>query len=226
MRGPDARQRGFTIVELMIATMVFGVILLGVTAAITTMGKKYQRSMYASNTQAVTSNLVDTLSQAVRYTSGMPQKGGNPLTDTGSYCIGEKQILYAQGMRLGDTAAATSSRFAVLVRSGDSTCSTIPSITQPLSIPGEYQELLGRGMRISKLDIFQQSDGSFKVEARVVYGEDDLLCSESVANSCRAGEPYLNASQLRSLDNLQCKPGPGSEYCSASELSATVYQRL
>ncbi len=224
-------QHGFTIVELMIATAVFSVILLAVTGAITTIGREYQRSIYASNTQAAASALVDTLSQSIRFSSGNVQNNGNPAESnvttpnrgTATYCIGNRQILYTYGRRVSDTVSETSSKYAVVSRPNVG-CSITPITTNSPALTNP-KELLGRGMRLSKLTITQPNSTYYQVDIRVVYGEDDLLCRDTVPNSCNAGSGTMSDAQLKGTD-LRCKPGKGSEFCSVTELSSVVYRRL
>lgn len=231
MKHQLSNQKGFTIVELMIATTVFSVILMAITGATMTIGKQYQKSMYASNTQAAASNLVDTLSQSIRFSSGIVSQNGNPAESntaspnagTATYCIGNRQILYTYGRKVGDVVSETSTKYAVVSRPNDG-CN-IDAITGNTPALINPKELLGRGMRLSKLTITQPTATYYRIDIRVVYGDDDLLCSDSVSNSCNAGSGTMSDANLRNTD-LRCKPGKGSEFCSVSELSTVVYQRL
>ncbi len=217
------KSSGFTIIELMIATTVFSIVILGMTAATTTMSKAYQRSIYNFNTQAIASELVDLLAQSVRFSSGSVMQSGDPVADTGSLCIGNRQVLYTFGRQVRDSISSTSSKYAVVSRPNvgcklDSIIGNTPALTN-------HKELLGRGMRLSKLTITRPTASYYQIDVRVIYGDDDLLCSNSVSGSCQESSPALTSSQLKSTD-LRCKPGKGSEFCSVVELSSTVYQRL
>lgn len=211
--------RGFTIVELMIATTVFGVILMGVTAAILYMGQTYQRSIYASNTQSATVNLVDTVSQAIKFSSS--QVGSDSSGQTHSYCVGNRQFLYVKGRQLTDQVTPTSTQNAVMTRLS-ANCQVESIISGNPS--GSPKELLGKGMRLLFLEVTSNSPGLYTVTARVAYGDDDLLCSPNVAGSCDPSGT-LSLAQMWSSD-VMCKPGAGSQFCSVSELSNTVYRRL
>lgn len=214
-------QRGFTIIEFMIATMVFSVILLVVTAAILYMSRAYQRSLYSSSTQAATSNLVDTVAQSVKFSTTPVITGGTPGNgSTATICIGNRQLLYVIGKQLGGSVAATTTRNVVMTRQNNN-CQLNDIINSTPA--GSPKELLGRGMRLSKFSVVQ-TNALYTITARVVYGDDDVLCSDSVAGSC-ASPATMTAAQLRNGD-VRCRPGTGSEFCAVSELSTTVYRRL
>lgn len=216
--------RGFTIIELMIATTVFSLVVLGMSVATTTMSRAYQKSMYNFNTQSTASELADTLAQTVRFSSGSVMQVGDPTTGTASYCIGNRQILYTYGRVVGDAVSSTASKFAVVSRANDGcVVSDITALNPALTNP---TELLGRGMRLSKLSVTKPTSSYYQIDVRVIYGEDDLLCSDSISGSCNPDSGTMTSDQIRSATDLRCKPGRGSEFCSVAELSSVVYQRL
>lgn len=215
-------QHGFTIVEFMIATTVFSVVLLVITAAVLFLSRSYQDSLYASSTQAAASNLVDTVAQSVKFSS-TPITSTTHASGTRSYCIGTKQYLYVLGKQLDGNNMSTRTRNAVIARQ-NSNCTLESIITSQPS--GSPQELLGRSMRLSKLSITSSptSPAVYTVSARVVYGDDDLLCSPSVSGSCDSTTTMSAVDLARS--DIMCRSNSGAEYCAVSELSTTVYRRL
>lgn len=223
--------KGFTIVEFMVATTVFGVVLLAVSAAILSIGRSYQRSLYVSATQAAASNLVDTISQAIKFSSDQitVQSIGSYPNTTHSVCVGNRQFLYVLGRQMGSTDPATGTVNAAITRPNEN-CALVSIITAtpPATAQGSPKELLGGGMRLADLAVEDpEGDGIFTVMARVIYGDDDLLCSPSVPDSCEPDSTIiLNDNQLRSNTDLQCRPGVGSQYCAVSELSNSIYRRL
>jgi hypothetical protein len=85
----------------------------------------------------------------------------------------------------------------------------------------DARELLGERMRLSRFDIDPPVNGMYKITIRVVYGDDDLLCSPA-ADDCNSN---TTSSNLTSND-LTCKLKAGSQFCSVSELSTTVRRRV
>ncbi len=218
----NKRIDGFTIVELMIATVVFGVVLMGVTGAILQMTKNYQKSMYVANTQAAANTIIQSVSQSVKYNGSDYYQGG-----PGVYCIGNRAFHYAMGRRLvSNTAATPTSTPHALVTQQRNTCTSLnmSDATTPLS--SESKELLGHGMRLAKFSIASTGSSAVAITVRVVYGEDDLLCRDDVANSCQKGGTELNQTQLTTPGDLRCRPDAGSEYCAVSELTTLVQPGL
>lgn len=223
------RQDGFTIVEFMIATSVFGVVLLIVTAAVLFFGRTYQNSLYASATQAAAGNLVDVIGQSVKFSS-TPITSTTHSSGTRSYCVGTKQYLYVIGRQLDGGNPSNTTRNAVVSRQNNSCLLESIITAQPSGGP---QELLGKGMRLAKLDITVPNAANpalYRVTAKVIYGDDDLLCSPNrVPGSCDETAGTLTAAQFQNPTisaDLTCKPLSGSEFCTSSELSSTVYRRL
>ena len=216
--------RGFTIVEFMIASSVFGIILLVISAAILSMNQSYQKSMYASRTQEATSNLVDAIAQSIKYSPTPIVKGGAPADGTTStFCIGNRQFLYVLGKQMDGSEAATTTKHVVVSRLNTDNCATMPSIITATP-SGSPKELLGKGMRLAALDIDDSKQPLYTVTARVVYGDDDSLCSDSIANSCADNGSMPNEGFRKG--DLRCRAQSGSQFCAVSELSTTVYRRL
>ena len=81
---------GFTIVELMIATLVFSVILTIATVGILNIGRLYRKSLTQSQTQQVARTILDTVSQNIKF------NGGSVVSGTNIYCLGAgKRLTYS-----------------------------------------------------------------------------------------------------------------------------------
>jgi prepilin-type N-terminal cleavage/methylation domain-containing protein len=62
-------QKGFTIIELMISTVIFSLVLLGASSGIVQIGKKYSKGITYSRTQEVARSTVDEIAQSLQFTS-------------------------------------------------------------------------------------------------------------------------------------------------------------
>jgi prepilin-type N-terminal cleavage/methylation domain-containing protein len=71
------KSSGFTIVELMISTLVFSVILLVVTFGIVHFTNSYYRGINGSTTQDTARTIVDSVTQAIQFSSGTITSGTN-----------------------------------------------------------------------------------------------------------------------------------------------------
>lgn len=207
----------FTLIELMIATAVFSVILLIASIGLIQVGKTYTKGITENQTQDVTRAIIDDISQAVQF------GGSSPTSPTGSsiagsndmyFCVGDKRYIYATSTEFFDNIA-TSHGF---VR--DNLGSGCPN---PGSWPAGATDLLGQRMRVANFTLNKLGPTNlYEIKIRVVYGDDDLLCSPSFAGDCSLNS---TSTHLTATD-LTCKGKAGSQFCAVSELSTVVQKRL
>lgn len=107
-KGEANSQRGFTIVELMISTVIFSLILLGASAAIVQIGKKYSKGITYARTQEVARSTVDEIAQSLQFTSQSIRVPNYPEVVAGSGPAAEYNIynlIYAS--QLGSNPTVT-----------------------------------------------------------------------------------------------------------------------
>ncbi|HSX31885.1 MAG TPA: prepilin-type N-terminal cleavage/methylation domain-containing protein, partial [Candidatus Saccharimonadales bacterium] len=94
------RQQGFTIIELLIATLIFSMVLLLVTVGIMQVTRVYYKGVTESNTQNAARSIVDSISQAIQFDGGLvtPIAGGTPKYQ----CINSQQFDFWLGKQLVD----------------------------------------------------------------------------------------------------------------------------
>lgn len=212
-------QTGFTIVELMIATLVFSMVLILITVGVLSFTKAYYKGVNQSNTQNTARQIIENVAQAIQFSG---DKVTTNLGTTGSngskgFCIGNQRYSYIEGWQLTDGTPDTSVSQTkhVLLRDSPGTCSGLPA-QDVRDNNANGTELLQPNMRIAKLSVAQVgSDGLYRVTVRVVYGDDDLLYSPS-NNS--AGPKAQDATCRASIS--------GSQYCAQAELSTVVKKRI
>lgn len=96
-------QCGFTIVELMIATSVFSVILLISTVALIQVNRYYQKGVTSNNTQETTRNVLEDMSGAAEFATADPQ-GPFPLGGgRQAYCIDNIRYTFILNSQVSDT---------------------------------------------------------------------------------------------------------------------------
>jgi prepilin-type N-terminal cleavage/methylation domain-containing protein len=215
-------QTGFTIVELMIATVVAAIILLVVTVGIVHFSNDYYKGVNVSTTQTTTQNAVDAISQAIQFnaTSTVGTNGSE-----GFFCAGTKIFLYTMGKQFNATPSSTNWGLYMLNKTS-SNC-TVPGVTT------SGTELLGKDMRITYLTLSQNADGVWGLELQVAYGDSDLLCSTAVSGntkgSCAQTAADYTSSDVITRDSthdIQCRLRNGSQFCSVVDLSTAVGQRI
>jgi Tfp pilus assembly protein PilV len=220
MRHKHSSASGFTIIELLIATLIFTLILILLTTGVMQFTRQYYKGVVSSQTQSTARAILEDVAQAIQFNPGtvstltsytaVPNPAGPPL----GYCIGaSKRYSFALNKQVVDNSpsAALNQGYHGLVSDSVTGCS---SNTPALGIGGatlstpNARELVARNMRITKFSITQPAgnDGLYTITVRVIYGDQDLLSG---------GFP-----------NQQCAATAGPSFCAVSELTTTVQKRV
>lgn len=191
------KQAGFTIVELMIATMVFSVILVVITVGVMYFTRSYYKGVYASMTQNAARDIADSVAHAVQFGTGDPTTYTYHDGDSGSkwFCAGGYVFVFNLGQqyKVGD-AGTTGMYMQPMSNAG---C-VVPAGTT------DRRQLLGDRMRVAFLD-FTGGNGLYTLDLKVTYGDSDLLSNDSGLGP-----------------NLQCKLSTGSEYCAVARYTTSM----
>jgi Tfp pilus assembly protein PilW len=202
-----ASMSGFTIVELMMATLVFSLILLLVTLGVLQVNRVYYKGVTEANTQTVARNIMDTISQAIQFNGGVPTPIPTAATPTAGsmyyVCVNNQQFIYWPGFQLvSGTPGQYQTNQALIQRTISGSCAAPVGV-----ISG--RELLSPNMRLSNLQVSQiGTTNLYKVRVRVVYGDKDVMNNPTSTTS--------NCKGIRA----------GNQFCSVSDLSTIVQKRL
>jgi prepilin-type N-terminal cleavage/methylation domain-containing protein len=210
---------GFTIIELMIATVVFSVVLLVMTTAIIQIGRIYTKGISGAKTQEAARNLLNDIAQQFQYgSSSWSQTPADGDPNVVALCVGSRQYSYKLNQQRAGVV------HGVVARQMGNCLGEKPQDISG-SVPIDGSELLGENMRLSNLAITRvgaEDDGVYRITIRVVYGDDDLLCSPTKDN-CSADGVVIDVADR----DVQCKNvRSGTEFCSASELTTVVERRV
>lgn len=215
------KQKGFTIVELMISTIIFSLVLLGAMAALVQIGKLYYKGISNARTQELTRNVSTEISQGIQFTRQdvAPPSGGS----SGFFCIGPKRFSYNIGVKLSTDPGnepEPSVRHVLWADTPLGGCAQDPGATSadltqedpcdpsnPISNCSDGVELFKENFRLTSLDIQELSTDVWTVSLGIAYGDDDLL---DIVDGRYVCEGSTNV----------------SEFCSISSLSTTVLRRL
>ncbi|MEO8785402.1 MAG: prepilin-type N-terminal cleavage/methylation domain-containing protein [Candidatus Saccharimonadales bacterium] len=233
---PARRQAGFTIIELMIATMVFSVILLGATTALFQLERMYYRGIITSQTQTSSRAIMADISQQlqlsqnkVQFAASTPSYGGTVPFQ--AFCIANTRYSYV----INGQVEAGSGQFNSDAGNGSSNhiehglwrdtkgdnqaCTPLnlglvnPEATPPLNgtvLAGSSgSELLAQNMRLAALSLSPDcgSNRLCTIDVHIIYGDNDLLAPD-------ANKP------------LGCKTVFGDQWCASSHLTTQVFKRL
>ncbi len=199
MQSKNNKSAGFTIVELMIATLVFSVILVAITVAVIQFSKAYYKGVHESATQNAARNIADAVSNAVKYS---PSRAASvdymESDDRSAVCAGGYVFVYKLHEKYTkDDAAATG---MYMQPQGKDGCSVAPKSEKS-------QQLLGNNMRLTDFSLTEVADGMNTLKVSVIYGDDELIVDPGSENS-------------------RCTTDRGNEYCAMSKLEATIGRRI
>ena len=228
------KQAGFTIIELLIATAVFSVIILVVTAAVLQFSRQYYKGIIASSTQGAARTLVDDISRSIQFNGGTVNPIPDNINPTG-LCVGtDKRYSYALNQQVTDAGSSLPNQgYHGLVSDDVTGCGTDTVPLDVKSLPAKLpttlsnaRELLGQHMRVSKFSVTggNSTNNLYTISVRIVYGDNDLLCSQS-AGDCNTPAPS-SAAVLNTATDLSCRSTVGSQFCAVSELTTTVRKRV
>jgi prepilin-type N-terminal cleavage/methylation domain-containing protein len=204
-------ESGFTIVELLIATLIFSVVLLIITFGILQVTNTFFKGENDASTQRVATNVLNTIAQAIQFDGGTVTSGVNTI------CVGSQQFSFWPGYELEPSIASGKyqSTTALIENSGGCTGRSTTG-----------RELLTDNMRLSNLTVkclstaavcsSPTADGAvYQIEVRVVFGDDNLLFSPSKT------APAATAPDAECEGALE-----GEQFCAVSDISTIVAERI
>lgn len=205
------QEAGFTIVELMIASVVFSVVLLLCTVGIIQISRTYYKGITTTKTEQTARSVLDRISQSIQFSGGTVTQTPSPDATRDQYfCINNELYSYHLGQELID---GPNYNHALVVT--NAACSGAQSLGTRSTPTG--QELLSPNMRLAKLSVKSLGNNNlYRVTVRVVYGDDDLLLDQLAANGSAGNDGVLDT----------CKGATaGAQFCAVSELSTVVQKR-
>jgi prepilin-type N-terminal cleavage/methylation domain-containing protein len=208
---------GFTILELMIASSIFAVILLVLAVGVIRVTNDYYKGINSSKTQANARSIITELTQAIQFGKNITITQVDKGTNIGGVCVDNTLYSFQLGQQVIDDSPKSSLHqgyHALVVTTGSDCRNTKPSIppnSDPL--PAGQRELVGERIRLNALTV-TPTKGVYIIRVRLVYGDDDLLT------------PTVSDSTDWANTDEGCLSGAGSQFCAASDLTTNIGQRL
>jgi prepilin-type N-terminal cleavage/methylation domain-containing protein len=247
------RQKGFTIIELMIATAVLSTILLLVTVLMINIGNLYYKGINQARIQDNVRSVSDEVSQHLQlgdsFAASDPDKKG--ANGEQAYCVGAVRYTYIIGVQINQPApgspASAPPYHHVLWRDDNpapGTCDIATAgnkvdLTATAPSSGlNGVELIAPNSRLSEFDI--NGNSPYSVAVSVAYGDDDLLCNPAAApSSCATDQKMQHWSDYQVINpgdgqpgdsppgaQLLCKGSIGQQFCATAKLNTSVIRRL
>ncbi len=188
--------KGFTLLELLISTTVFSVILLLCTFGLVQVGRNYYRGATITRTQNVSRSVMSTLTQSIQF-SGSDATGTLPAVGTlavpppadGTFCIGSLGYTYKLYTKVGDTSADYALKTSECLNG-------TPSTTK-------QTELLGKGMSLRTFTI-EKSGDYYTITLLIAYADSDLLNADGLCKG-GAGSQFCATSSLKTTVHRRLK---------------------
>lgn len=166
--------QGFTIIELMIATAVFSVVLLLCATALITIGNMYRRGITSSAAQETARQIMSQLQNDIQYSSG-EFHSLEAITGYKGFCVGNNRYVMKEG--------TPSNTYTSLTVENINNCSAL-ALSEPSA---SAKEMLGVNMRL--LETVAEEDpiapSAVLLVVNVAFGDYDLL--NSVNKNCNGG---------------------------------------
>jgi prepilin-type N-terminal cleavage/methylation domain-containing protein len=214
------KQTGFTLVELMIATVVFAVVIMVGMYGFIQISRFYTKSISIIRTQEAARNLMMDIANQFQLTSGVFNK--HEILEGGDgrsiICVGNKAYVY----KINSVETSSNHALSSYLISPD----TCPTRMVDLSDPNPIN-LLRPGARIIQLNITPYPNATtgplFNITVAVLYAPID--------NATPQGTDLIQVGTTPDDPNYYntwfCSSAVrGSEYCSLSRLTTSVYKRV
>lgn len=237
------QERGFTIIELMIATAVLSTILVLVTVVMVNIGTLYYKGINQSRVQDDVRTISDDIIKNIQL-SDQPPKGPVAVpgvTNSYAYCVGQVRYTYVLGVQVGHPAPGTSSTYyQVLWRDSNPTPGSCPTQIDPKNpsspqvaltnsnlaaddAQNQGKEMITSSSRLTQFSMTTTSPSVATVG--VAYGDNDLLCNPTlVPSSCKNLGQMTNWTDY--IGNVLCKGRTGEQFCSTDNLTASAVKRV
>jgi prepilin-type N-terminal cleavage/methylation domain-containing protein len=233
-----SNNQGFTIVELMIATAILGLILLLVTSVMISIGDLFYKGVSLTRTQNNARTITDQVAEDLKYNNQFSYGYGSEILGSGSntdtvqvsaYCIGSVRYSFVTGYMIGSGSGnytyEPSSNIPetpdVIIRDYSSGSVSVSDLVQPYTGGCDPINVTALHLNLATTD----------PDATELIASDSRLASFSITGS----GPYTiyvdvayGYSNLLNLVHTPatCVGGAGDDFCGTANLQTTVVQSL
>jgi prepilin-type N-terminal cleavage/methylation domain-containing protein len=209
LRKSPEKSQGFTIVELLIATLIFSIVLVLLLTVFVQISRMFYKGVMMSRTQEDTRNVVQSVASDIQFSQTASNFTAGSAPSSGMFCVGLHRYKYRIGYQLGSSSVNDIGIYRDNV-SFSSGCNA--------AAPGSGGvELLDGGMQVNALSL-NCANSRCVIDIRVVFyaGVPDMFHSNIAAYS---SQPWL-------APDAECTGAlTDSQYCATAEYNTTVLQR-
>ncbi len=222
MKHKQLSQKGFTLVELLIATAVFSMVLIVFLTALMGVSQLFYKGVNLSNTQGAARNVIQTIADDIQFSKEAPD------FHTDYFCIAN----YRYSFKLGVQVDSGLPNDYGLVREKVSVCKA-PDTVPPDNVPaaqlqpinfGTAEKLLDPGMQLNDMSI-KPLNGAVSAKILIVYyGANKGVFTSQIASNNDPSSPSYNAYQAT---DAQCTGSPSSsQFCATAKYQTTILQNF
>ncbi len=198
------KQSGFTIIELMIATTIFSIVLMIALAAVLRITRMYYQGTLQARTQNRVREIVDQIADEIRYSPGefLANNGQKEVLSAevddstqphqyyGQYCIGDIRYRYLLGYQVDksaelpkDSTSPRSARRALIREKLSGGCNQSLDLNDNGAVSSEFIKpnsdsqpgILDEHMRLLEFVVQPLDHDTYKIKLSLAYGDDDLI---------------------------------------------------
>jgi prepilin-type N-terminal cleavage/methylation domain-containing protein len=214
-------QAGFTIIELMIATVILSTMLLVVTVLMINIGNLYYKGVSQARVQDSVRNVADDVTQQLKFgtlldAGSWTETSGSTNFTENAYCIGSTRYTYIIGYQIGTgTDFGTTPQVPhVLWRDTNPTPGSCTNQLNLFGSLGSGTEMIAPNSRLTSFSITASAtlSSTYTVTVGEAYGSKDLLNPDPPIDS----PPTF----------VTCKGITGDRFCATSHLTTIVSKRI
>lgn len=200
--------KGFTIVELLLATVVFSAVVVVALSGFLSIGRLFYKGVNLSQTQSTAQQIVDSFTSDIQ-TSSSVSLAATTSSKSSYFCIGNNRYIFNLHKMVDITVHDNTKNFGLIrdrLPGGSSACSN-PYDAPGAVAPTSAVEMLGNKMRLNSLSVTATCPTCklYSVVVNLAYGDDTSLTIDSATGNATCDS------------NLS-----SSQYCSVTGLSTTV----
>jgi prepilin-type N-terminal cleavage/methylation domain-containing protein len=206
-------QAGVTLIELMIATIIFSVVLVIIIFAFLFVSNDYIHATIQSQTEETARSVIQQVAQDIELNNSnvyptLAADTGDPLAQ--GICIGDHRYSFQENDEIGD--GTTDHALVVDTVTNCTSATTVQNISTS-AVNGT--ELLGNHMRLGNFSVTQTGPSQYAISITIAYGA--LTTQSGPLVLLHALAPYTYSCQSINVDG---------SFCAVTTLSAVVQQRV
>jgi prepilin-type N-terminal cleavage/methylation domain-containing protein len=223
-RTMNKNNKGFTIIELLIATTIFSIVLIVIVSSFLQIGRMFYKGVSIDNVNEASRNLVDSITSDARLTTYF-DPGGVDSTNANKhfFCVGPHRYTYILALQVRDSNIKTNANSMVAGIVQDTTNGACKS---PTDLPiAKASQILGPDMQLNDINIQKNTAGNtLMIRTHVVfYGSDNTVFD---TNDPALANTAANPGRASTAPDAFCSGNVlSTQFCATSHLETNVTLR-